>query len=616
MLIDDGHLRQEGDRWIPTVDLSDGGDPADDLGAPRRAVGSTGARGTIRDRTGVGDRQGLLARVARGARPAGHRDRARRAPRRARAEGAAAAARPGDARRGPVPVPAHPDPRRGIRVALETDARRAPRTVRGPTSRDARRSVCEEFEEFIGYHLEQAHRYVDGARSDGRARPLTRVQGRRPPRLRGSPRARARRHARQRQPASPGGGTGARRTRSNVPRCWPTSCESFYFASDLELLHREARRAAPARAGRRRPSAGDVGRAAQGGARLPDRPARHDDRRLPRSSARGDRDVRATRGRRTTGGRADRPGRTATGSSVLPTRCCRRPHARCPWRDSASDWRTIPLAASYFGRALVLGTTPFPEARGAARPSDRGPRRRADGAGNLSARDGDSSWRCSNGSTRRATTWRSPAASSRISVNAAGWPPSRGSRGWWRSAEGRLDEAERGVRVSYTFYQRPARHREHRGSGDRPLRRSSARSIASTRPARSRTRSLKGAGVYDLEPQAGWRSVKARVLASRGEHEEAEALARAAVELHPTHGVPRPPDRTRSSTRRGDPRIGPDPDARVALHEAIDGYRRKEEPGGGTPGRGAPRDAGLGRHFDAGFALGAAFALEPPDFFA
>jgi hypothetical protein len=141
-------------------------------------------------------------------------------------------------------------------------------------------------------------------------------------------------------------------------------------------------------------------------------------------------------------------------------------------------------------------------------------------------------------------------------------------------AEGRLDEAERGVRASYTFFQR-----QH----DTANTVSSATDLCQVLCALDRfdeaealaDEVVKGAGVYDLQQQVGWRSVKARVLASRGELAEAETLARAAVERI---------RRTEFLDLRSDAIVhlaevilasGRASDARAAFHEAIDGYRRK-----------------------------------------
>ena len=76
MLIDDGLLMQQGDRWVPTGDLTTR-DPADDLGGTPRAPGPADAAGAHPDRSEeTRRRQGVLGRGSLGARAAGARDRA------------------------------------------------------------------------------------------------------------------------------------------------------------------------------------------------------------------------------------------------------------------------------------------------------------------------------------------------------------------------------------------------------------------------------------------------------------------------------------------------------------------------------------------------------------
>ena len=52
-----------------------------------------------------------------------------------------------------------------------------------------------------------------------------------------------------------------------------------------------------------------------------------------------------------------------------------------------------------------------------------------------------------------------------------------------------------------------------------------------TRPSGSPQISEAAADLDDVDAQVGWRCVRARVLARRGSIQEAERLARAAVEL-------------------------------------------------------------------------------------
>jgi hypothetical protein len=85
------------------------------------------------------------------------------------------------------------------------------------------------------------------------------------------------------------------------------------------------------------------------------------------------------------------------------------------------------------------------------------------------------------------------------------------------------------------------------------------------------------AGTYDLEPQIGWRCVRARVLAKRGAHGEAEELVRSAFALvEPTEFL----------SLQGDVLVdlssvladaGRPEEAASSLEDALDRRRRKED---------------------------------------
>ncbi len=96
--------------------------------------------------------------------------------------------------------------------------------------------------------------------------------------------------------------------------------------------------------------------------------------------------------------------------------------------------------------------------------------------------------------------------------------------------EGDLEEAERRLRTSYLFFRQ-----QHDTANATPAAADLALALCALgRYDEAGTLAeeiAKGAGAYDLEPQAGWRMVKASVLASRGELGEAEGLAREAEEL-------------------------------------------------------------------------------------
>ena len=89
------------------------------------------------------------------------------------------------------------------------------------------------------------------------------------------------------------------------------------------------------------------------------------------------------------------------------------------------------------------------------------------------------------------------------------------------------------------------------------------------------TAAARDAAREDLTTQAMWRGVQARVLAHRGSHDEAEALAREAVALvEPDRRADRP--RRRAARARRDPRAArPPADAATAAREALDLYTRK-----------------------------------------
>ena len=59
-----------------------------------------------------------------------------------------------------LPLPAHPRPRRCLPAAAEARAGAAARAVRGLGRPGERRADAGEYDEILGYHLEQAHRYL------------------------------------------------------------------------------------------------------------------------------------------------------------------------------------------------------------------------------------------------------------------------------------------------------------------------------------------------------------------------------------------------------------------------------------------------------------------------
>ena len=135
--------------------LAEGGDAerraADDPGAPRRPPRRASRRGarpcsSAPPSSGTSSSGEALAELA-----PDRRRPSRRAARGARAQGADPPAR-GD--RGHLPLPPHAHPRRRLRAHPEGAPLRAARALR----RLARAARGEEFEEIVGYHLEQAYR--------------------------------------------------------------------------------------------------------------------------------------------------------------------------------------------------------------------------------------------------------------------------------------------------------------------------------------------------------------------------------------------------------------------------------------------------------------------------
>ena len=147
---------REGERWVATGDL-------DEVAVPPTIQALLAAR---LDRLDDAERHAARPRVDR--RPLLLPGRASRdltpetGARRRRAPGAATAApRPDPARRirrrrrGGVPLPSRPAPRRGLSDAAEGDAGRAS-TSGSQTWLDDRPALAD-LDEFVGYHLEQAH---------------------------------------------------------------------------------------------------------------------------------------------------------------------------------------------------------------------------------------------------------------------------------------------------------------------------------------------------------------------------------------------------------------------------------------------------------------------------
>ena len=161
MLIDDGLLRREDGRWTLADELAE-------LPVPPTIHALLAARlERLPD-----EERALLARVVgRGHRRSTARRVRELAPARSRTSWTAASTalvrrdliRPGPLelrRRRRLPLPPHPHPRRRVPLAAEGDARGAARALRRLGSSERARRALHEFEEIVGYHLEQAYRFL------------------------------------------------------------------------------------------------------------------------------------------------------------------------------------------------------------------------------------------------------------------------------------------------------------------------------------------------------------------------------------------------------------------------------------------------------------------------
>ena len=143
-------------------------------------------------------------------------------------------------------------------------------------------------------------------------------------------------------------------------------------------------------------------------------------------------------------------------------------------------------------------------------------------------------------------------------------------------AEGRLEDAAREIRASYAFF---------RGQDDAANATPTASDLAQVLCELGRYEEAGDladevrtqAGTYDLEPQIGWRCVRARVLARQGVHDQAEELVRSAFELvEPTEFLSLQADvLVDLSTVLAD--SGRPEDAIAPLEDALDRRRRKED---------------------------------------
>ena len=239
----------------------------------------------------------------------------------------------------------------------------------------------------------------------------------------------------------------------------------------------------------------------------------------------------------------------------------------------AQDWRSIPGAASYLGKALHLGTTPC--SKGVERLESLIDELARDRMAQATVRLGVAIMLAM---LERFDEAREHAVFSRGVFEDLGqrrWlalvSNTDGLIAWF---EGRFEEAERGLRACYLFFRQ-----QHDTANATPAAFDLAQALCELgrydEAGDLAEEIAKGAGAYDLEPQAGWRMVKASVLASRGELEDAEGLARDAVELtRPTDFLDLQAD---TFVHLAEVLLiaGRTDEARTAIHEAIERYERK-----------------------------------------
>ena len=241
----------------------------------------------------------------------------------------------------------------------------------------------------------------------------------------------------------------------------------------------------------------------------------------------------------------------------------------------AGERRVVMAAVAYMGRALVLGTTPC--TRALARLEQLAAGLDDDATAQAAARLETAMLLSMLGRFDEA---RSHAAIARDTFEdmgqrrwLAGAEEISGQIAW---AEGRLEDAAREIRTSYVFF---------RGQDDAANATLSASDLAKVlcdmgrfeEAAELADEVRANAGAYDLEPQIGWRSVSALVATSRGAHQRAEELIRSALALvEPTEFLSLHADVLvdLSAVLAGS---GRPHDATLALEDAIVRRRRKED---------------------------------------
>ena len=241
----------------------------------------------------------------------------------------------------------------------------------------------------------------------------------------------------------------------------------------------------------------------------------------------------------------------------------------------AGERRVVTAAVSYVGRALVLGTTPCSQAL--MRLEELAAELEDDVTAQSAARLEIATLLAMLGRFDEARAHTAIARETFQELGQrrrlAGAEEISGLIAW---AEGRLEDAAREIRAGYAFF---------RGQDDAANATPTAADLAQVLCELGRYDEAADladevrtqAGTYDLEPQIGWRCVRARVLAKRGAHGEAEELVRSAFALvEPTEFL----------SLQGDVLVdlssvladaGRPEEAASSLEDALERRRRKED---------------------------------------
>ncbi len=221
----------------------------------------------------------------------------------------------------------------------------------------------------------------------------------------------------------------------------------------------------------------------------------------------------------------------------------------------AGERRVVTAAVSYVGRALVLGTTPC--SRALERLEELAAELEDDATAQAAARLEIATLLSMLGRFDEA---RSHAAIARETFQdlgqrrwLAGAEETSGLIAW---AEGRLEDAAREIRASYAFF---------RGQDDAANATPTASDLAQVLCELGRYEEAGDladevrtqAGTYDLEPQIGWRCVRARVLARQGSARPGRGAGPVGVRARGADRVPQPAGRRPRGSVDGARRLRP-----------------------------------------------------------